>query len=410
MLGLITGPLQARALGPIGRGDLAAIFAVSSFLPVLAGLGLETVATREAARGTPVGEILGTIGPPTILVALLLVPLGFPISDWLAHARPTVHVFILLQFLLLPAILPLQLLNCVLLGLERWTRIMIARTIPILLPAVVVVVLYVTSSMTVEAVAIIVTVSAFISSLPALRYLPRPKTLRLRTPLLRSGLSFGLSSWLGTLALLTNGRLDQLIMIGFTSERQLGLYAVAVTSTTITSQIIGSIGLPLLSRVSSGDRELVPRAVRTTIMVVIALDIVTAAATPFVIPLLFGSAFRSAVPMSWILLVASVPFSATLVLTPAMIADGHPGVPARGEALTLFITIPGLLLLLPSLGGIGAAWVSLAAYSVDAIYQVRVGRAIFGGTLADYILPTRADVRWAVSRLLRLLPGRTVSV
>src|SRR2546423_15340440 len=60
-MGLITGPLQARALGPAGRGTLAAIAVPLSMTPWIFGLGLTAFATTEAARMRSRGELVGTL-------------------------------------------------------------------------------------------------------------------------------------------------------------------------------------------------------------------------------------------------------------------------------------------------------------------------------------------------------------
>ena len=51
LVGILTGPLQARALGPTGRGELAAVMTPLGFLPTLASLGLGTYVERMVARG-----------------------------------------------------------------------------------------------------------------------------------------------------------------------------------------------------------------------------------------------------------------------------------------------------------------------------------------------------------------------
>ncbi len=403
-LGLLTGPLQARALGPSGRGELAAILAVGAYLPAIAALGLDFFVARESARGTPRtrGEALGTAGVVTMLVGIVLALIGIPLSTWLADGHHTVHLFVLIIFLGQPIGMPLLLVYWRVIGMERWSLVMLARALPILLPAIVVIVLFLVHAMTVAAVATATIAASFVGILPALRALPPVSQLRFRWSVLRSALSFGLPAWLGTLAVITNGRLDQLLMIALVSPRQLGLYAVAVTSTSLTGQITLALGSPMLSRIAGGDRGIVPRAVRTTILIVIVLNACVALAVPLVIPLVFGASFSGAVTMSWILLVAALPLAITTVLSNCMVGDGLPGVPARGEILTLFITIPGLIIMVPRFGGLGAAWVSLAAYTVDAAYQLSRGRRHFGGSLALYVVPRKDDVLWVVQRLLSM--------
>src|SRR3712207_7949454 len=47
LLGVLTGPLAARALGPAGRGQAAAVGAVGLFLPVALSLGMPVAIRSE---------------------------------------------------------------------------------------------------------------------------------------------------------------------------------------------------------------------------------------------------------------------------------------------------------------------------------------------------------------------------
>jgi len=62
--------------------------------------------------------------------------------------------------------------------------------------------------------------------------------------------------------------------------------------------------------------------------------------------------------MTIILLAAGVPLAAGSVLGSALSADGNPGATMRAELVALAVTLPGLVLLLPDFGGVGAAVVS----------------------------------------------------
>jgi peptidoglycan biosynthesis protein MviN/MurJ (putative lipid II flippase) len=63
------------------------------------------------------------------------------------------------------------------------------------------------------------------------------------------------------------------------------------------------------------------------------------------------------------------------------------------EGVALVVTIVGLLLLVPPLGGEGAAIASLAAYTVNLLALVVLARRRFGGSVAHFLLPRPADAR-----------------
>jgi Na+-driven multidrug efflux pump len=96
-----------------------------------------------------------------------------------------------------------------------------------------------------------------------------------------------------------------------------------------------------------------------------------------------------------VLLAARIPLAGISVLTAALAADGAPGATSIGEGIALLITVPGLILLLPTMGGLGAALVSLVAYGTSVGVQLALIRRRLGGTVRSYVLPHRADIRWA---------------
>lgn len=406
ILGTITGPLQARGLGPTGRGELAAIVVVMQELSIVATFGLVAYATREVARGTPPGEIVGSIGGLLVVVGLLIMPIGLPVSSLIGQGRAVVEHYVLVAFMVLPISLLGVLLSSLLGGLERWRLMAVTRLIPIVLPATVIVALYLSDSMTTGAVAAATLAAGILAIVPALVALRGWGSLRFRMSHVRKGVPFGLKSWGAYLAMLTNNRLDQLLMAGLASSRQLGWYAVGVTVASLPNVVVGAVGPPLLTRLCAGERHLLPRAFRACVATVLIASAGLALVSVVVIPALFGDAFRTAVPMAAILLFAAVPLAGVAVLSPAFIADGAPSYPAVGEWIAVAITVPGLIIVLPIWGGIGAAAVSAVAYSVNCVLQLMVARMRFGGRYSDYVRFRLTDLAPLGSAVARVLPWR----
>jgi hypothetical protein len=55
------------------------------------------------------------------------------------------------------------------------------------------------------------------------------------------------------------------------------------------------------------------------------------------------------------------------------------------------VTVGGLAVALPTLGGIGAALVSVLAYTTQFIYMLISARRIHGGSYREYLVPTHDD-------------------
>jgi O-antigen/teichoic acid export membrane protein len=326
---------------------------------------------------------------------------GVPLARLLADGNETVQTYLTVGFLLLPVSMAGATLVDLMGGLERWRVVIFMRAVPIMVPFVGIVVMYMLDEMTVPRVVIATMAGGAISIVPAVAVVARAGRPVFRRATARASVSFGLRSWVGGLALVANVRLDQLLMITLVDRRELGLYAVAVTLAGLSSFVIGALGPPLVTRVAQGETSLVPRALRVVLAAVGSINLAAAAVTPVVLPAIFGADFEDAVNPAIVLLIAGVPLAGIMVLAASLAAAGAPGRSSIGEGTALIITIPGLFLLVPSLGGLGAAMVSLAAYSVSFSYQLLVTRRRLGGSLRSYLLPHAEDARWAVALLMR---------
>ena len=183
-------------------------------------------------------------------------------------------------------------------------------------------------------------------------------------------------------------------MAALVSSRQLGLYALAVTISTVSSSLMTAVSNALFPRVAQGEAEIAARATRVATAMVLALNLVVGACSPFLVPLVFGEAFADSVPMLAILLGASVVQVAGLVLCSALTAGGDPASAARSQIAGLAITIPALLVLLPTGGGIAAAWISLVAYAVTLTIALIAAFRLFGVPIHSFLFPNASDVSW----------------
>ncbi len=409
--GFVTGPLLARALGPSGRGDLQAVIVPLSLVPAILGFGIAPYAYRTLPRGRPVEEVIPSLALPLLVIGLATALAAIPIADLLAAGRATVRTFLIVGLMGTPIAMLVLLLYASLTALERWRAVIALQMIPFVVGLLATVVLFAVGHLTVATAAaatIAGSLLAIVPGLPLLSAAARRPVLNLS--LARSGIRFGLKSWLGGLALTVNLRADQLIMIPIVPARQLGLYAVATTISSVSGLVSGAVAPPLMARIGAGERQLMPLAVRLTVTLTLGLNLAVALVTPIMLSVLFGARFSGAAPIAFLLLGASVPLAGASVLSSALQADGAPLVPTIGEAIALVITGVGLWLLLPPLEGIGAAVVSFAAYSASFAYQlVRAGRRV-GAPLREFVVPGRVDVLWARSLLtdvsLRLRAAR----
>ena len=392
--GFVTGPLLARALGASGRGDLQAVIVPLSLVPGVLGLGIPAFAYRTLPRGRRVEEVIGSLGLPLLAIGLVAAAAAVPVADFLAAGRATVRTWLIVGLLTTPLVLLVSLMLSSLAALERWRAVVVMTAIPFAVPFVATIVLFVSGHLTVATAAAAAIAASVLAIVPAVPLLIRVRRPVFRLSLARGGLDFGLKSWLGGLAVTANARLDQVLMITFVSSRQLGLYAVATTISGVFGLVTGAVSPPLMTRIASGERHLIPQAVRIVVMLTVGMNVIVALMTPIVLSALFGPEFEGAAEMAFVLLAASIPLAGASVLSSALQADGAPLIPTAAEAIALVITVTGLLTLLRPLEGMGAALVSLAAYSASFMVQVIVAKRRLGVPFRAFVIPSGDDVRW----------------
>ena len=127
-------------------------------------------------------------------------------------------------------------------------------------------------------------------------------------------------------------------------------------------------------------------------------------AAPALVPAMFGSAFRPAVPALWVLLPGVVALALTRVGVAAVVGGGWPRVGTYAGAIALALTVGFDLLLIPRWGMLGAAVASTIAYSAQSAFVVATLVRQTGLPLREIVAFRRADfvlVRELLKRVLR---------
>lgn len=397
LMALLTGPIQARLLGPEGRGEIAVIVTVLILAPAVFDLGLADFVARERARGTSLGTVLGTALPVALGFALVGVALAVPLSNLLGQDRELVERFVRITLLAAPLLVLGWLLLGAARGEQRWAIVYRQRALTVLASSGAIIGLAVLGMLTVESLAIamlVLSIPGIAVTLPVLRRMDRWHFDR---ALVRPALAFGSRSWVTLISTQGSSRLDQVVMAAVVPSRELGLYAVAVGFTSVVSSFVNSVSLALMPRVAQQGAESVPRVVRVSTLALASGLALLALLAPLVVPLLFGASFEDAVPLVILLVVGSLFLGISLVLASALQGHGRPQDAMRPQLLGLAITIVGLALLLDPYGAVGAALVSVLASAAVLAGMLRAAVRAFGSSPRALLMPRRADLRWLIA-------------
>ena len=174
-----------------------------------------------------------------------------------------------------------------------------------------------------------------------------------------------------------NAQLDQLVLSQTVPAADLGRYAVAVSLSLFPIPLVSAIGnvafprLAAQSEMTQASRRLQKASVTGSFVISAALIVPFAAVAYWVVPLVYGPAYREVVPLLWILAPGSVFFACGQVVGDLLRGIRQPGAVAWAQGLAAVFTVVLLLALLPFVGVYGAAIASTVAYGVALVVMLR---------------------------------------
>jgi O-antigen/teichoic acid export membrane protein len=393
VFGMVSGILSARLLGPQGRGELAVILLWPMALATLGGLGLNQAITFFVAREPERLHALFTVALVlSVAQGLLLGVLGYVLLPYVLQGKAPDVLYWSRWFLLsIPLVFLSGNLQNLLQGSMHLDHYNAGRMFSAAWYALVMAALYLLHRPSLGDIItwLLVGYAGGVAlSLVLVRRLLRPRW-HWDSSILRPLLSYGVKTQLGGVTYYLNQRLDQLNMSVWLAPEALGYYVVAValaSPLTIIPNAIGIVTLPAAAReAAAAARTVIRRSLRTVLLLGAMGAAVLFLLVPYLLPLLFGEAFRPAIGACRVLAIAMVPLGLSLVLYESLRALNHPLAPAFAEGLGNLVTIALLAVLLPRYSFLGAAYASLGAYT-----------AVFLATA--YFAQTRAGL--SVARLL----------
>ena len=373
-LATISGILVTRLLGPHGRGEYAIVTIWPALIAAIGNLGLREAFTYEMAKGITNPALLSG---HAILIGLALSLLGMIFGAALIPILTHRYTFELtlasITFLLF---IPTNILAGYGLGLLQGNQIIHEFNLVRLSVNIVylggVLLLWGMNKITVWNVMItLLTASTITSVLTMILVLKRFRLrLLLDKNLVKRLVSYGIRNHIGSLSFLFNQRMDQMLMTLLISPINLGLYAAAVNVSGMARLLSGAIGTLVFPRVAAADvsvkRELVILYSKINVTLTVMSGVVLILINPWLIPTIYGSAYRSSIMTAQILTAAAVIVGVGVCWSGSLRGLGHPGIPAKAELVALLFTIVGLLVTLRPYGILGAALTSMAAYFVSS--------------------------------------------
>jgi len=377
-LGVITGVLAPRLLGPRGSGELAAVTLWPITLAFLGSFGMERATVFFAAKhrdnvSSVASSCLAWVTAQSfavMLVGCLVVPLALR-----GHGPSLVRLG--LVFLLCVPLTQAANLNAALfLGHLRTGWYNLSRSIAPACYALGVTSLFLLKLPSVSGVLHAqlagYAVAAFVATRIVLAKLRPSWSWSPGTA--RGMLSYGLKTHAGQITSFLNQKLAQLLISLLLPASDLGIYLRAVAFADGLLIIPRTIGWVTLASASSSEGLEARRWTRRSLLLTAGWLVPAAVAlwflSPIAVPALFGSAFTPSILPLRILILGSCAMGLSTVLYEAARSANRPEIPWYAELVGFGVTVLLLALLLKPYGIIGAAMASTVAYTATLIFML----------------------------------------
>ncbi len=362
--------VAARALGPEDRGHLAVMIAVPSFLSTFGTIGLEASNLYFAGQSSRAysmvsrwsllhGTIMGSfLAAGFILVGSLLPSAMFGLSES--------------EFLLSSSVAPIVLLGILLgnaeVGRGRLLLYNVAVASSVAIYCGTLLLLSAIGEKSVSSFFLGFVISQMTTT-GVLVVVAQPwKRGAGEAPTVAAMFSYGLRSYsLGTLQFLLL-RVDTLLIQIFAGSVAVGIYSVAYPMAEALIMISVAVNLVLLPRIAraSMHRKSVLKVAAVTFMASVGCSAVISIVAPHLIPRLFGTEFKDAVVLLWILLPGVTLLNFARVLQTYFSGEKRfaPSIACSSAALVVLILLS--MKLVPNHGAEGAAIAAAISYLVFA--------------------------------------------
>jgi O-antigen/teichoic acid export membrane protein len=388
-LGFVNSVLLSRWLGPVGRGEIAAAMLWPGLLIYISSMGL--IVSSMYFTSPPDSKPQVVLNNAIILglmLSCIALPISFMLLPWLLKSQTADVVSASRLYL---AVIPLSLINQfglgVLQGRLRISELNWLRTvIPVgyLLGTVLFMALGRLTLANIIVLHLGLNATAMLCTLATLARSGIYPGFQTDTALARQMLSYGAKVHVGQISGLANVSLDQVLIAAWLPPAYLGLYVIAVSSAGLSQLFSGAVQTVTMPGIAQKESvaergALLQDVFRRYWLLSILMMLTLGAILPFVIPIVFGAAFKPSVWPAEILLLASLFMGAKQVLGGGAVALGNPWLGSKANLIALAVTVVLLSALLPVIGIMGAAIATTAAYSVElavVIYGLRSTHSI----------------------------------
>jgi O-antigen/teichoic acid export membrane protein len=225
-----------------------------------------------------------------------------------------------------------------------------------------------------------------------------PYRLQVDWPILSEQLSFGLKSWVQTVAAHLLLRIDLYMVSYFLNPAETAFYALALHFTEMVLEVPQAVGLVLFPRLTSLPKsevhQLTARTCRRTLMITTPIALALALLGPLVITIWYGKPYEPAgAPLPWAA-VGVLMMSLYVIITRDFTSRNRQQVNILAGTVALTANVLLNLVLIPAYGIVGAAAATAASYTGACLLLLVFYRIESGLSLWSVVIPQSEDLHY----------------
>lgn len=223
----------------------------------------------------------------------------------------------------------------------------------------------------------IILISILIGLLPWVKILSGIKLVQslgdLKLSTMGSLLKYGIPSYLSVLVAFLSLRIDQLLVGKFMTNKDLGIYIVAVILAELPFKLSNAITKVLFAKISSKaefSSNFTTKSLRLILLISGLLIIGILFFGDYLIKSLYGNHFSDVYPILILLLPGSFFFNITQILSSDLSGRGYPSYGMKSGVIVLILSFAFNLIFIPKFGLMGVAIISSFTYIIGAITMI----------------------------------------
>jgi len=408
LIGLVTGVLTARILGPSGRGELGTIQLYGALASSILTSGMPIALTYFSLK---YNRLSSTFFFSTIFISLILslfiAPFFYFIIPYLLRNSPNLIGSTQLYLWFIPLGIMTACLLAYTQGIKNivlWNVSRLLGSLFWLFPILAIFFFKINLSAKDFSIIYLISIIIYIISLLIIINLYSTLKFRIKWNYCIKIVNYGISNTFYTFSQLSNTKLDLIFTSYLFTSKDIGLYIIALSWSTAhlpLTNAVSSIILPHLSNIKNSDHKFqffnLTSRINTIINLAVAISLIII--SPFVIPILFGKSYSESIHLSYILIIGTVFSNLKLTLGEALRSIGLASKLLKSEFIALILS-PILFYLFSfyfKLYGIALGY--LVANLISLFYMSTFYTSQFGSNIKSLFLLNKNDLVIIKSRL-----------